>query len=79
MSPFASRTSSLLYQCLRYITVSWLLQLEKYKAKRLSKDKGENVEHVEHSDDESLHNEKSVLHKESGVKRKKHDNSHVFI
>jgi len=54
-----------------------MLQLEKYKAKRSSKDKGGNMEYVEQSDDESLHNEKSMLHKESGVRGKKHDNSHV--
>jgi len=47
-----------------------VLQLEKYKAKRSSKDKGENMEYVEQSDDESLHDEKSMLHKESGVREK---------
>ncbi|XP_071554140.1 uncharacterized protein [Temnothorax nylanderi] len=40
--------------------------LEKYKVKRSSKDKGGDMEHVEQSDDESLH-EKSMLHKESRV------------
>lgn len=55
---------------LRCVIVSLLLQLEKYKAKRSSKDKGGNTEHVEQSDDESLHNEKSMLHKESGVRGK---------
>ncbi|XP_018057884.1 PREDICTED: A-kinase anchor protein 9-like isoform X3 [Atta colombica] len=41
--------------------------LEKYKVKRSSKDKSGNMEYVEQSDDESLHNEKSMLHKESGI------------
>ncbi|XP_011164731.1 golgin subfamily A member 4 isoform X3 [Solenopsis invicta] len=41
--------------------------LEKFKAQRSSKDKGGSMEQMEHSDDESLHNEKSMLHKESGV------------
>ncbi|XP_011059724.1 PREDICTED: A-kinase anchor protein 9-like isoform X3 [Acromyrmex echinatior] len=41
--------------------------LEKYKVKRSSKDKSRNMEYVEQSDDESLHNEKSMLHKESGI------------
>lgn len=51
-----------------YVIVFWLLQLEKYKAKRSSKDKDASMEQ---SDDESLHNEKSMLHKESGVREKK--------
>ncbi|XP_018308232.1 A-kinase anchor protein 9 isoform X3 [Mycetomoellerius zeteki] len=41
--------------------------LEKYKVKRSSKDKSGNMEYVEQSDDESLHNEKSMMHKESGI------------
>ncbi|XP_018368606.1 PREDICTED: A-kinase anchor protein 9-like isoform X3 [Trachymyrmex cornetzi] len=41
--------------------------LEKYKVKRSSKDKSKNMEYVEQSDDESLHNEKSMLQKESGI------------
>ncbi|KAL6263194.1 hypothetical protein P5V15_005994, partial [Pogonomyrmex californicus] len=41
--------------------------LEKYKAKRSNQGKDANVGHMEsaQSDDESLHNEKSILHKES--------------
>jgi len=64
---------------MRYIILSWVLQLEKYKAKRSSKDKSENMEYVEQSDDESLHDEKSMLHKESGVRGKKHNNSRVSM
>ncbi|XP_029659532.1 centrosomal protein of 290 kDa-like isoform X2 [Formica exsecta] len=41
--------------------------LEKYKAKRSSKNIGTNMQCVEQSDDESLHNEKSTLVKESGI------------
>ncbi|XP_011700437.1 PREDICTED: thyroid receptor-interacting protein 11-like isoform X2 [Wasmannia auropunctata] len=41
--------------------------LEKYKAKRSGKDKGGHMEYVEQSDDESLHNEKYMLHRESGI------------
>ncbi|XP_011862266.1 PREDICTED: A-kinase anchor protein 9-like isoform X2 [Vollenhovia emeryi] len=41
--------------------------LDKYKAKRSSRDQGGSMEPAEQSDDESLHNEKSVMHKESGV------------
>lgn len=50
--------------------IFWLLQLEKYKAKQLSKDQAGNMEYAEQSDDESLHNEKSIRHKESGVREK---------
>ncbi|KAM0724726.1 Pericentrin [Formica fusca] len=41
--------------------------LEKYKAKRSSKNIGTNMQCVEQSDDESLHDEKSTLVKESGI------------
>ncbi|XP_012524431.1 A-kinase anchor protein 9 isoform X3 [Monomorium pharaonis] len=41
--------------------------LEKYKAKRSGKDNSGNVENMEHSDEESLNNDKSVLLKESGI------------
>ncbi|XP_072759638.1 uncharacterized protein [Anoplolepis gracilipes] len=41
--------------------------LEKYKAKRSSKDASTNMQCTEQSDDESLHNEKSTLVKESSV------------
>ncbi|XP_077272037.1 uncharacterized protein LOC143902746 isoform X1 [Temnothorax americanus] len=43
--------------------------LEKYKVNRSTKDKGVDMEQIEQSDDENekLHNEKSMLHKESGV------------
>ncbi|CAL1686349.1 unnamed protein product [Lasius platythorax] len=41
--------------------------LEKYKANRSSKDTSTNMQSTEQSDDESLHNEKSTLLRESGV------------
>ncbi|XP_029163960.1 A-kinase anchor protein 9-like isoform X2 [Nylanderia fulva] len=41
--------------------------LEKYKAKRSSKDTSTNMQSAEQSDDESLHNEKSSLLREPGV------------
>lgn len=39
--------------------------------KQSSKGKDGNMEHMEQSDGESLHNEKSMLHKESSIRRKK--------
>ncbi|KAL6435526.1 hypothetical protein ACFW04_005475 [Cataglyphis niger] len=41
--------------------------LEKYKAMRSSKNTGTNMRSTEQSDDESLHNEKSTLVKESSI------------
>lgn len=48
--------------------MSILLQLEKYKAKRSSKDTSTNTQCMEQSDEELLHNEKSTLVKEPGVR-----------
>lgn len=45
-----------------------MLQLEKYKANRSSKDTSTNVQSAEQSDDESLHNEKATLLREPGVR-----------
>lgn len=44
------------------------IELKENKAKQSSKDKSENMEYVELSDDELLHNEKSTLHKKSSVR-----------